>query len=87
MDVALDVRGASDDKVFALHQNQPNPFNTSTQIGFTLPEAMTATLTIYDVAGKMLKIIEVDGVKGYNEVGVKENRTEWSRCTVLSAGC
>jgi len=37
-------------------------------IGFTLPEASKATLTIMDVSGKLIKLIEQDGVQGYNEV-------------------
>ena len=38
----------------ALHQNVPNPFNPSTTISFTLPEACAATLEIYDVAGRLV---------------------------------
>jgi uncharacterized repeat protein (TIGR01451 family) len=36
---------------FALYQNQPNPWNGHTVIGFELPEAADAVLTIYDVTG------------------------------------
>ncbi|RMD75476.1 MAG: T9SS C-terminal target domain-containing protein, partial [Bacteroidetes bacterium] len=53
---------------FALYQNTPNPFGERTVIGFTLPEATRATLTISDVTGKVLKVIERDFNKGYNEV-------------------
>ncbi len=34
-----------------LEPNVPNPFNPTTQIGFTLPEAESAILRIYDVRG------------------------------------
>jgi len=40
---------------FNLSQNEPNPFKESTVIGFTLPEAGKATITVYDVAGKVVK--------------------------------
>ena len=52
---------------FALLQNQPNPFKDVTEISFVLPEATAATLTIFDVSGKMLKVIEGDYAKGYNK--------------------
>jgi len=55
---------------FALYQNQPNPFKESTQIGFDLPEAADATITISDVTGKVLTVLHHEGVKGYNAVEV-----------------
>ena len=55
---------------FDLYQNQPNPFKEETLIGFHLLEAGTARLSIYDVSGKVLKNIEGDYAKGYNEVSI-----------------
>ena len=37
-----------------LYPNRPNPFRTTTRITFTLPEAGTATLRVYDTAGRVL---------------------------------
>lgn len=37
---------------FKLHQNYPNPFNPSTQISFTLAEAGSISLKIYDALGR-----------------------------------
>jgi len=51
---------------FELYQNQPNPFVSKTQIGFHLPEATKATLTVYDEAGKLVHRQEGDFAKGYN---------------------
>ncbi|MCG8329050.1 MAG: T9SS type A sorting domain-containing protein, partial [Chitinophagales bacterium] len=53
---------------FELYQNQPNPANGETLIGFNLPEAATATMTISDITGRVIKLIRLDAVKGYNSV-------------------
>jgi hypothetical protein len=57
---------------FELFQNVPNPFNGSTVIGFQLPEAATATLTVYDVSGKTVKEVRGDFAKGYHEIRLEE---------------
>lgn len=41
-------------KGFTLEQNRPNPFKETTSIGFQLPKAGKATLTILDVQGRVL---------------------------------
>ena len=61
---------------FALLQNRPNPFNNETLIAFTLPESTAGTVTIYDVAGRVLKQYEGDFNKGFNEITV--NRSDLS---------
>jgi hypothetical protein len=58
---------------FSLYQNTPNPFNGETVIGFVLPEATEATLTIYDVTGKVVRVIEGSYVQGYNEESVNRD--------------
>jgi len=55
---------------FELYQNTPNPFTEKTQIGFHLPEAMEATLTISDEIGRMLFTQRGDFGKGYNAMTV-----------------
>jgi len=55
---------------FALLQNTPNPFRDETVIGFVLPAATSATLTIYDVSGKQVKLISGDYEAGYNEINL-----------------
>ncbi len=62
---------ASDE--FALFQNSPNPFTEATAIGFNLPDAESAKLTIYDVTGKVIHIQEGDFAKGYNEMQLKKS--------------
>ncbi|MFT6357846.1 MAG: hypothetical protein ACJAYJ_002065 [Saprospiraceae bacterium] len=55
---------------FELYQNTPNPFNGETTIGFNMVEEGAATLTIADVSGRVLNVIQIDGTKGYNNVVV-----------------
>ncbi len=55
---------------FELYQNTPNPAKGATTISFNLPQAGAATLTITDMAGRTVNVINVDGVKGYNEAQV-----------------
>jgi len=84
MDVNLEFNtesGLIEAKQFALYQNQPNPFKDATVISFQLPEATTATLTIYDVSGKLLKVIDGEFAKGYNEINI--DRSEISTSGVL----
>jgi len=40
---------------FALQQNSPNPFNPSTEIGFSLPRPSEVVLDIYDISGKRVR--------------------------------
>jgi hypothetical protein len=69
-EVVLEVRGGtvSEGISFELSQNEPNPFRDQTVVNFTLPEAGQATLTVFDVTGKVLNVTKVDGVKGMNSV-------------------
>jgi hypothetical protein len=40
---------------FELFQNKPNPFTHGTIISFQLPEACEATVTIFDISGRVVK--------------------------------
>lgn len=55
---------------FELYQNQPNPFVNKTLIGFHLPEAAEATLTVFDETGRMLFTQKGNFAKGHNAVQV-----------------
>jgi len=67
--------------VFELYQNTPNPFKDETNVSFNLPEAGFATLTVYDVSGKVLRVVEGEFAQGYNEVTI--NRSEVAGTGVL----
>ncbi|HLP95078.1 MAG TPA: T9SS type A sorting domain-containing protein, partial [Saprospiraceae bacterium] len=53
---------------FELYQNQPNPFVNKTTIGFFLPEATEATLSIFDEAGRMVYQQKGNFPKGENAI-------------------
>ncbi|MDZ7267223.1 MAG: Ig-like domain-containing protein [candidate division KSB1 bacterium] len=42
---------------FALWQNQPNPFNPETNIPFDLPEAALVRLELYDMNGRLVRVL------------------------------
>ncbi len=71
---------ASNDE-FLLMQNNPNPFKNQTTVGFVLPQATTATLTITDISGRALRVIKGDFAKGYNEITL--DRSELSGAGVV----
>jgi hypothetical protein len=73
LDVALNFGGATQTAGFELFQNTPNPFNGVTTISFNLPTAATATLTVSDVTGKVLSVINGDYAKGLNQVQFSSN--------------
>ena len=72
---------AANELGFALNQNQPNPFRNETVISFNLPENAPATLTVYDVSGKVVKVVVGDYSQGYNEIQI--NRSELSVAGLL----
>ena len=66
--VALNVNGATATAANELFQNNPNPFKGETVIGFNLIDASEATITVQDVTGRILKVVEGDFAAGYNQV-------------------
>jgi hypothetical protein len=74
LDVEVTFSGqAAASATFELYQNTPNPFKGETLIGFNLPADDSVTLTVSDVTGKVLKLVRLDGVKGYNNVSLNSN--------------
>jgi hypothetical protein len=61
------AESANTPKSFALFQNQPNPFNPETQIGYYLPQACHVSLTIYNVLGRKVRTL----FDGHQESGTQ----------------
>ena len=57
---------------YLLEQNQPNPFQYETSIGFVLPESMTASIEVYDLTGRLLKSINGTFTKGYHSINLEK---------------
>jgi len=82
VNVGLNFNAAKASANYELYQNTPNPFAGESIIGFNLPAAGAATLTIQDVTGRTLKVINGQYAKGYNQVSLKS--TELSATGVLT---
>ncbi len=55
-------------ETYALASNYPNPFNPSTEIRFTLPEASAVSLIVYDVMGREAeRLLDKTLGAGYHE--------------------
>jgi hypothetical protein len=59
--------------VFALHQNQPNPFDGSTLVGMQMPEAGNAAFRVYNAQGQVVKTIDGWFAKGYNQIRLSDS--------------
>ncbi|MEZ4943271.1 MAG: T9SS type A sorting domain-containing protein [Saprospiraceae bacterium] len=76
-DVAFRFNGANGSVVagagFELLQNTPNPVREQTIISFNLPEATTATLTISNAEGRLVKVLNGAYGKGLNTVTINRS--------------
>jgi hypothetical protein len=80
-DVRIGVRtqdGVVESSLFELYQNEPNPFTKLTVVAFRLPEAGQVKLTVYDAAGKVVRVYEMDGAKGLNQITIQRSEVNAS---------
>lgn len=70
MHVALDFGDGTQADGFDLYQNKPNPFADGTVIGFQLPESGNASVTVFDVSGKVVKKFAGNWQSGYHEISI-----------------
>jgi len=68
LDVKLDFDDNRAFTDFALYQNKPNPWDDQTLIEFDLPNDGIAKLTVYDIAGKIVKSTEGMYKAGHNAI-------------------
>jgi hypothetical protein len=53
---------------YHLYQNYPNPFSQKTMIGFTIPQEQEVSLSVMDVAGRLVWATKGIFPKGLNEI-------------------
>jgi hypothetical protein len=56
--VGVDAPSGRDSPQLVLMQNYPNPFTERTAIAFTIPRTTHVELTVYDVLGRRIRILE-----------------------------
>lgn len=66
-------------EAFTLHPNYPNPFNPSTTVAFSLPEAARVTLSVYNIAGEHVQTLT------WGQLGAGTHRLAWN-ASGLSSG-
>ena len=70
--IRLRFTPSSEQPIFELYQNEPNPFFETTTIRYTLPAAAEAILLLRDEAGRIIQTIYQDGKAGENEIQIRE---------------
>jgi len=66
----LNGKGKTVAEGYSLFQNNPNPFSETSTIAFSLPTSQEATLTIYDMSGRLLETFSGVYAKGVTEITV-----------------
>ena len=74
LNVELGIRGSNGLALAnELMQNEPNPFKQSTAISFNLATAGKASLTIRDVAGKVIRTVNGEYAAGMNTISIEKS--------------
>jgi hypothetical protein len=68
LDIELNFEQNPLENEFELFQNQPNPFNEKTTIGFFLPGNSEIQLILRDETGRILKTIKEERKAGFNTI-------------------
>jgi len=72
MEVELTFTTPVNNDQFELFQNQPNPFQDRTTIGFYLPGDSDIELILRDETGRILKVVKQAKKAGYNAIQLEE---------------
>ncbi len=74
---------------FALGQNYPNPFNPSTTVRYSIPQAASVTVEVYNILGQQVRILQ----NGFQPAGIHSVSFDASRlpsgvyfCTIRFQG-
>jgi hypothetical protein len=59
-----------------LEQNEPNPFNPNTRIRFRLIQDEHVRLAIYDLSGRLVRVLTNRSLPGNTDLGITWNGTD-----------
>ena len=76
LNVRIGEKDGAAQQGITLYQNIPNPFDHQTVIPFELTTPASATLTVFDVNGKVLLEVYLEGRAGYNEFILNVDRID-----------
>ena len=65
--------GNTEGSGFNLYQNNPNPFDSDTDISFNIPKETQGKLTVFDATGRIVKTVERVFKKGYNAINIEKS--------------
>lgn len=72
--INLRVNQNSTQSQVAVYQNEPNPFNTQTQISYFLPENGPVSITIHDMMGRKIREFQIDGIQGHHAFEISQDQ-------------
>ncbi|MGB4961270.1 MAG: cohesin domain-containing protein, partial [Saprospiraceae bacterium] len=87
MKVSLMSRSNPSFAGFRLDQNKPNPFIDKTIIGFNIPVSGFVRLTLTDIAGKVLKVINANYSKGEHTIEINASDLGGSGLVMYKIEC
>ncbi|HMP32524.1 MAG TPA: T9SS type A sorting domain-containing protein, partial [Saprospiraceae bacterium] len=67
------VERTSQNSVFALSQNEPNPWREQTVVTYALPESGVARFTLFDITGKLIMEKNLPSIKGENVLTISRS--------------
>jgi len=76
--VSVERENSGIPETYTLSQNFPNPFNPATQINFSVPEASTVKIVVYDIVGREVEVL----VNDYLDAG--NYTTTWNAANYAS---
>ncbi|MFK7748335.1 MAG: tail fiber domain-containing protein [Kordia sp.] len=72
LETKLGTQNDTSDLGFSMEQNKPNPFTNQTVINYTLPKNTSATISVVDLSGKLIRDYNLSSEKGQLTINSSE---------------